>query len=328
MSRKALVLAVVVVAGIALGFRLTSTAQQPSTAGLTVDADDIGGVVTGPNGPEAGVWVIAETTDLPTKYRKIVVTDDRGRYLLPDLPKASYRVWVRGYGLVDSTPVQTSPGRELALPASLAPNARAAAQYYPADAWLSLIQVPPKSEFPMTITVPAGRGGGFGAPAAGGGTQERVLQTQAEWIGSIKGCMNCQELGNKATRELPSYLNGLSPTAAWERRLQFGQVSSLGAVVGGHGRERGLAMYADWTSRIAAGEVPPAPPRPQGIERSVVVTLWDVSTPTAFVHDIVSTDKRNPTANAYGPVYGVEFHHDSVMVLDPRRNTADLVPIP
>src|SRR3989442_7352920 len=61
---------------------------------VPIDADDIGGVVTGPNGPEAGVWVIAETRDLPAKFVRIVVTDDRGRYLLPDLPKASYAVWV------------------------------------------------------------------------------------------------------------------------------------------------------------------------------------------------------------------------------------------
>ena len=50
---------------------------------VTIGATDIGGMVSGPNGPEAGVWVIAETTDLPTKYAKIVVTDDRGRYLIP-----------------------------------------------------------------------------------------------------------------------------------------------------------------------------------------------------------------------------------------------------
>ena len=69
---------------------------------VRIDSDDIGGVVTGPRGPEAGVWVIAETTDLPTKFVRIVVTDDRGRYVVPDLPKANYSVWVRGYGLVDS----------------------------------------------------------------------------------------------------------------------------------------------------------------------------------------------------------------------------------
>ena len=63
-------------------------AQAPSVA---IDNDNIGGVVIGPKGPEAGVWVIAETTDLPTKYAKIVVTDDQGRYVLPDLPMAKYK---------------------------------------------------------------------------------------------------------------------------------------------------------------------------------------------------------------------------------------------
>src|SRR4051812_22772857 len=81
------------------------TAGQPAADTVRVDADDVGGVVTGASGPEAGVWVIAETSDLPTKFVKIVVTDDRGRYLLPDLPKATYNVWVRGYGLVDSPKV-------------------------------------------------------------------------------------------------------------------------------------------------------------------------------------------------------------------------------
>ena len=63
---------------------------------VAIDADYLGGVVTGPKGPESGVWVIAETTELPTKFAKIVVTDDRGRYVVPDLPKATYNVWVRG----------------------------------------------------------------------------------------------------------------------------------------------------------------------------------------------------------------------------------------
>jgi len=69
---------------------------------VAIDTDDIGGIVTSSKGPEAGVWVIAETTDLPTKFRKIAVTDDSGRYVIPDLPDAKYQVWVRGYGLIDS----------------------------------------------------------------------------------------------------------------------------------------------------------------------------------------------------------------------------------
>src|SRR5581483_11824147 len=89
------------------------TAAQ--AAGVAVDADDIGGVVTGASGPEAGVWVIAETADLPTKFVRIVVTDDRGRFVVPDLPKANYNVWVRGYGLVDSPKTAAAPGAVLSL---------------------------------------------------------------------------------------------------------------------------------------------------------------------------------------------------------------------
>src|ERR1700720_274192 len=139
------------VAAIALAAVLAGTpaplrAQQ--AAAVTIGQSDIGGTVTGPNGPEAGVWVIAETTDLPTKFAKLVVTDDQGRYVIPELPKANYSVWVRGYGLVDSPKVQTAPGKLLNLTSVPAPSEAAAAEYYPPIYWLSLLKVPVKSEFP------------------------------------------------------------------------------------------------------------------------------------------------------------------------------------
>src|SRR5262245_24992633 len=121
--------------------------QAPQTA-VAVDNDDIGGVVSGPRGPEAGAWVIAETRETPTKLIKIVATDDRGRYLIPDLPKANYDVWVRGYGLVDSPKTKTAPGKNLNLTAVAAPGPKAAAEYYPAQYWFSLLQVPPPPDFP------------------------------------------------------------------------------------------------------------------------------------------------------------------------------------
>jgi hypothetical protein len=98
-------------------------------ATVAFDDDALAGVVSGPNGPEAGVWVVAETTDLPTRFVRIVVTDDEGRYVLPELPRATYQVWVRGYGLVDSPKVQAAPGRMLDLTAVVAPDPRAAAQF-------------------------------------------------------------------------------------------------------------------------------------------------------------------------------------------------------
>src|SRR6476660_1100937 len=87
-------------------------ARAQEAAGIpAIDGNDIGGVVRASNGqPEAGVWVIAETTDLPTKFARIVVTDDSGRYVIPDLPVANYQVWVRGYGLVDSAKLRAKPG--------------------------------------------------------------------------------------------------------------------------------------------------------------------------------------------------------------------------
>src|SRR5687767_4151432 len=139
--------------GAALVMVMAATVNRPAAQSgdaPRIDNDDIGGVVTGPRGPEAGVWVIAETTDLPTKMAKVVVTDDRGRYVVPDLPKANYNVWVRGYGLVDSAKVKSAPGRIVNLTATTAPNARAAAEYYPASYWYSLLQVPAKDEFPGT----------------------------------------------------------------------------------------------------------------------------------------------------------------------------------
>ena len=296
-----------------------TSACVPTGDTVEIDDDDIGGVVSGPNGPEAGVWVIAETTDLPTNYIKSVVTDDQGRYLIPDLPEATYDVWVRGYGLVDSEKVRATRGSTHDLTASVAPDPHAAAQYYPAAYWLSLIEVPEKNEFPGT-----GPEGNGISPSIG---------SQSAWLRNVKsgGCMACHQLGNKATREIPAALGEFATTeAAWERRVQSGQAG--GSMVGGLsrlGQARAVEMFADWTDRIVAGELPPVPPRPQGEERNVVITQWDWADPTAYLHDEASTDKRDPTVNAYGPIYGaLEASADYVPVLDPMSNMASQVPLP
>src|SRR5689334_2010993 len=201
---------------IAAGIVALVAARMPAKpATVQVGDNDIGGVVTGPRGPEAGVWVIAETNDLPTKFVRIVVTDDRGRYVIPDLPKASYSVWVRGYGLIDSPRVTASPGKILDLKAVPAPDARAAAEYYPAGFWFSLIHVPDKSEFPGT-----GPEGNGIAPG---------MKSQGQWLWTMKSgtCWACHALGTKPTRELPKSLGTFdSSRAAWERRIQSGQAGA------------------------------------------------------------------------------------------------------
>ncbi len=288
-----------------------------STGAVAVGARDIGGVVTSHKGPEAGVWVIAETTQTPTTMRKIVVTDDRGRYLLPELPDVTYKVWVRGYGLVDSRPIEAKPGRTLNLTAVLASNPWAAAQYYPANYWYSLISIPPKSDFP-------------GTGAQGNGISPALL-TQDHWINVMKtGCETCHQIGDKATRELePSLGSFESHELAWDYRVKTGQDGEgMSNTMSSFGRDRGLKMFGDWTSKVAAGAVPPSPPRPEGIERNLVLTLWDWGGATTFAHDELSSFKLNPTANANGPIYGVDWGNDLFLTLEPSKNMASSVRVP
>jgi len=290
-----------------------------AAAAVAIKGADIGGVVTSANGPEAGVWVIAETKNLPTGFRKIVVTDDQGRYLIPDLPKANYQVWVRGYGLVDSSKVQGAPGKLLNLAAVVAPNAAAAAQYYPAAYWYSMLHIPPKSDFP-------------GTGDNGNGISDRI-KDQANWVELVKtdGCQSCHQLGDKATREIPANLGAFdSSVAAWNRRIQSGQVgTAMVATISRLGSKRALELFADWTDRVKAGELPPVPPRPQGVERNVVVTEWDWAEAKDYFHDEIATDRRNPNSNANGFVYGVhENSTDLMTVLDPVHNKMSQIPIP
>jgi streptogramin lyase len=292
--------------------------QSTASAAPAISAKAIHGRVTSSAGAEAGVWVIAETRDLPTRFARTVVTNDNGEYLIPDLPAASYDLWVRGYGLVDSARVKASPGQQLDLSATVAPDAKAAADYYPAGYWLSLLEIPDEKQFP-------------GTGATGNGISPLVKQ-QADYIRLISsgGCVVCHQLGNKATRTIPQMFSGFdSSAAAWARRIQSGQAGSfMTRTISTMGLEATTHMFGNWTDRIAGGELPPVPKRPQGQERNIVITQWDWADPTAYLHDVVSTDRRNPTVNGYGKLYGsLEESHDYLPVLDPVTNKIDRVPL-
>lgn len=295
---------------------LIAVAACSSDSDVTSNA--ISGTVTGPNGPEAGVWVIAETHDLPTRYAKIVVTNEEGQYLIPELPDTEFDVWVRGYGLVDSPKEKASPGQTHNLTAVEAASAQEAAQYYPAGYWFSLLEVPDNRHFPGT-----GPEGNGIAP---------TIENQAQYLRSIKNgnCLACHQLGSKGTREFhPSLREIENSEGAWERRLQSGQAGgSMTSSLHQLGKEGFLKMFADWTDRIAAGETPEMPERPQGMERNVVITQWDWADPKAYLHDLVSTDRRNPTVNANGLIYGaLEASADYLPVLDPIKHRTSKVPL-
>ena len=294
------------------GLVVALQAQQPPA--VAIDSDDIGGVVSGPKGPEAGVWVIAETRDLQVRYIKSVVTDDQGRYVVPDLPKGNYTVWARGYGLVDSAKATSAPGRIVNITATVAPTPAAAAEYYPAIYWYSMLKIPAASQFGGTSNIPKNL-------------------TQTDWLNQMKnnGCIGCHQLGQKSTRSFhPSLGTFASHEQAWLRRIQSGQsgqqmsqqLSSLGP--------QGVGNYAEWTERIAKGELPRATPqRPQGVERNIVVTLRDWMNEQDYLHDLIASDKRYPTVNGYGPIFGSpEYSSDTMPILDPVTNTATTFQLP
>jgi hypothetical protein len=288
-----------------------ATAQHRSAVAVSVGSNDLGGVVKSAKGPEAGVWVIAETTDTPTRYTKIVVTDDRGRYLIPDLPKGNYHVWVRGYGLVDSARIQTTPGKTLDLTAMPAPTPAAAAQYYPSIYWFALLPVPGKDEFPM-----------------------EHIKSQGEWLNIVKSgaCQSCHALGTPGTRTISKRLGTFKDSAdAWAERLQAGSASMFMARdITRLDTQKALELFGKWTDGIAAGELPFATPqRPQGIARNVVVTEWEWSNTTAYLHDEISTDRWNPSVNRNGKIYGSpEDSTDFMPVLDPAANAEAEILIP
>jgi hypothetical protein len=295
------------VAVILQGAPTRASAEQSDGAQVAIDGSAIGGVVRSNSGPEAGVWVIAETTGLPTRFARIVVTDDQGRYVVPDLPKATYKVWVRGYGLVDSAKVDAEPGGLLDLTAVTAPDEAAAARYYPAIYWYSMLKIPDQSQFGGTSDIPP-------------------KITQNEWLTTLKNrnCIGCHQLGQLATRTIPAAFGEFkSSEDAWMRRVQSGQaaenmVNPLAGTLGG----APFKYLADWTDRIAKGELPHGKPaRPQGLERNIVITSWEWGEPKKYLHDLISSDRRNPSVNAYGPLFGSpEYSTDNFPILDPRTN--------
>ena len=291
-----------------------ASAQQATA--VAIDNDDIGGVVRGPSGPEAGVWVIAETTELPTRFIKIVVTDDQGRYVIPDLPlNVNYQVWVRGYGLIDSPKMRAKPGMQLNLTAVPAPDERSAAQYYPAAYWYAMMKIPGPEQFGGKGEVP-----------------EKI--TLPHYLNLMKnnGCIGCHQLGQESTRTIPAGLGAYkSHEDAWIRRVQSGQsgeqmTSQLAGLLGG----APFKYFGDWTERVAKGELPKyKPQRPQGVERNIVITQWFWGEADKYLHDLIASDRRKPTVNAYGKVYGSpEYATDNVPMLDPKTHQVSFYKLP
>jgi hypothetical protein len=181
--------------------------------------------------------------------------------------------------------------------------------------WYALLSIPDRSEFP-----------GTGSGDKGNGIRETMKQ-QHYWIDTVKhSCQSCHALGSKGMRTVPAmFAKEGTSFQAWARRMQSGQaMTNMALSLGNMGAERALKHFADWTDRIAAGELPFAKPeRPKGIERNLVVTMWDFSSPQYYLHDGISSYQHDPRVNANGPIYGApEESTDLVPALDPVKHRA------
>ena len=305
-----------------------NSARQAASSRYVSPPGYITGTVQGEHGPEAGVWVIAETKELATGMIKTVVTDDQGRYLLPELPAVTYRVFVRGYGLADSASVNAKPSaKPVNFKVTSAKTPAEAAKVYPGDYWLSLLAPPPRDLFP-------GTGEKSDTNPNGNGLNPRMTD-QDHWIDQLKkGCNFCHQLGNALTRDVNHVFLAKPELAkshidAWEWRLGVGvRGTSMYSTMAGMGKTATLKVLADWTEAIEKGALPPVPPRPTGIERNIVSTQWDVGDDHSFMHDQISTDKHHPTLNGGGPNYAVNAGHGQLVVLNQVDNSTYSLDIP
>ncbi len=305
MTRKrsfALVTAAAVIAFLTLGAVLGTGSGKKGPKGPPETGFIEGKVTSGKKHPEAGVWVIAETSDLPTPYRKIVVTDDQGRFVLPELPEAEYQVWVRGYGLRDSGNVPVTVRHKgnqapISIETAKADSAQEAAANYPASYWLSLFKPPAD-----TASLPGAR-------------------NQHAWVSDFKlGCQLCHQMGSASARGMRGNRAGLD--------AGLKKAGSMDSAAVGLGRDALLDALADWGGRIAGGQTPEAPPRPTGIERNLVVTQWAWGDLYAYAHDQIATDKRNPRLYPDGKIWGVDLGNDRLLSVDPTTNEADELHVP
>ncbi len=302
------------IAAFAAGVPVPASAQQ---AAVAIDNDDIGGVVRSANGPEAGVWVIAETTELPTKYAKMVVTDDQGRYVIPDLPKANYkRLGARLRARRFARRCDAKPGQQLNLTAVIAPNEAAAAQYYPAIYWYAMLKIPGQNQFGGKSNIP-----------------EKL--TQSDWLKQMKniGCIGCHQLGQESTRTIPAAVRRV--------RVRRGCLDAPHPV-------RPVRRADDQPARrqlrrravqISSAIGPTASPRAscrrasrRGRRASSAMSSslrGSGATDKRYLHDLISSDRRNPTVNAYGPLYGSpEYSTDNMPILDPKTNKVTFFKMP
>ena len=279
--------------GVAWTGILVAQAQQP--AAVAVDADDIGGVVTGAKGPEAGVWVIAETGTADSiredrRHRRSRPVPDPGpaegelRRLGPRLRPRRFR---EGQGHARPHPGLDRESRaEPARRRAVLPR--------------RLLGV--DDQLPRHERVPRqGR-----QRRRRDGHEPGSVRLPREVGRHLGSCFTCHQFGDKATRETPKSLGTFANSHdAWLRRIQSGQVGRRHGEDVQHARHPARPSRCSQTGRTGS---PRASCRRRRRDRRASSGTSSSRNGTGGRQDIsprlAVTDRRNPTVNANGPVYG------------------------
>ena len=291
-----------------------------NTQATQVRNDSIGGVVTSSAGPEAGVWVIAETTDLPTRYIK--GGGHRRSRPLPDSRSAQGQVHRLGARLRTGGFAQ---GRGRAGQAGRSEADRRAG----CESRRAILS--------RQLLVRAAEG-----------AREKRISRHGPPETAFRRTSRARASGFTSSRPIaanPATSSATNTRARFRRcsaiSIPAASVDAARAIRTGRHRHDGRpelnlapseppSCLAIGPRASQKGELPAeAPPRPQGVERNVVITQWDWADPKAYLHDEISTDKRNPNVNANGLIYGSpEESRDYLPVLDPVHNTISQVKVP
>ena len=269
------------------------------------------------DGPEAGVWVIAETDELEDG-----VPQDRrhrrrtGSTCCRSCRTRPSRSGSAATGWSTPEPVAARPDQELDLTAVVAASPQEAAQVYP----LHLLAVAHQPA--RRARVPGHRSRGQRHQPADG--QPGRVDQQPE------GLQRCHQVGNKRTREIPDLDDFDSARSAWADRVQRGQRGSLmNSFVTRFGPDAGLDMLVDWTDRIAAGEAPPRPAPAAGHRAQRRADDVELGRHVAFVHDEIATDKRNPRVNRpTARSTASDIGNDFLLVTDTLAHSSKMIKIP
>ena len=283
---------------------------------IAIDADDIAGVVTSESRTRSGRLGHRRNrrTCRPSSARSWSPTTRVGTCCPICRRKATFTSGFAATASLTRAPFDRRPGGDSPLTGRPAPDARTAARVYPGELLVLADRHPGEDEFPGT--------GPIGQRHRAGDADAASLDQSDQ-----SDCNVCHQIGNQATREIPASARDVRVDASTRgtaacRSGRTARHDQHGDRAGTPARPRRCSR--DWTDRIARRRGPAGAAASRRASNAISCSRCGTGAgPATFAHDELTTDKRNPTANAYGPIYGVDWGNDGFLIARSARAHGD-----